>query len=118
MGDDMISTSDPGDEINIDNNIQKTGSKEGNSVVRKRNKLPQEEITDKTKLETIKNSQNTEKNKVVAVNKSDEDAESWNKNLQTIFEWALRQYPKGTDQRWDKIAGHIPGKTKACITLI
>ncbi|KAH3716088.1 hypothetical protein DPMN_058804 [Dreissena polymorpha] len=27
-------------------------------------------------------------------------------------EWALKQYPKGTDQRWEKIAEHIPGKSK------
>ncbi|CAG2193119.1 DNAJC1 [Mytilus edulis] len=41
-----------------------------------------------------------------------DDSDGWNKNLQTILEWALRQHPKGTDQRWDKIAQHIPGKSK------
>ncbi|KAH9499265.1 DnaJ sub C member 1 [Bulinus truncatus] len=38
--------------------------------------------------------------------------EPWNQNQQTIFEWALKQYPKGTEARWDKVAEHIPGKSK------
>ncbi|XP_056008363.1 dnaJ homolog subfamily C member 1-like [Ostrea edulis] len=41
-----------------------------------------------------------------------DDSDDWNKNQQTILEWALRQYPKGTDQRWEKIAQHLPGKSK------
>lgn len=40
------------------------------------------------------------------------DAESWSQNQQVILEWALKQYPKTTEQRWEKIAEHIPGKTK------
>ncbi|CAL1529258.1 unnamed protein product [Lymnaea stagnalis] len=36
----------------------------------------------------------------------------WTQNQQTIFEWALKQYPKGTEARWDKVAEHIPGKNK------
>jgi len=40
----------------------------------------------------------------------------WSQNQQKIFEWCLAQYPKGTSERWDKIAEHIPGKTKSdCI---
>ncbi|CAG5121782.1 unnamed protein product, partial [Candidula unifasciata] len=38
--------------------------------------------------------------------------ETWTQNQQTIFEWALKQFPKGTDQRWEKIAEQIPGKSK------
>ena len=41
-----------------------------------------------------------------------DDSDGWNKNQQTILEWALRQYPKGVEQRWEKIAEHIPGKSK------
>ncbi|XP_053374610.1 dnaJ homolog subfamily C member 1-like [Mercenaria mercenaria] len=40
------------------------------------------------------------------------DAESWSQNQQVILEWALKQYPKTTEQRWEKIAEHIPGKNK------
>lgn len=42
----------------------------------------------------------------------DNQPDSWTQNQQMILEWALKQYPKGTDQRWEKIAEHIPGKTK------
>ena len=41
-----------------------------------------------------------------------DDSDGWNKNQQRILEWALRQYPKGVEQRWEKIAEHIPGKSK------
>ncbi|KAL3832299.1 hypothetical protein ACJMK2_023953 [Sinanodonta woodiana] len=44
---------------------------------------------------------------------SREDASLWTKNQQAILEWALKMYPKGSDQRWEKIAEHIPGKSKA-----
>lgn len=47
-----------------------------------------------------------------------DDSEDWNKNQQTILEWALRQYPKGTEQRWEKIAEHLPGKSKVCMCLL
>lgn len=47
-----------------------------------------------------------------------DDSEDWNKNQQTILEWALRQYPKGTEQRWEKIAEHLPGKSKVCLCLL
>jgi DnaJ family protein C protein 1 len=46
-----------------------------------------------------------------------DDSDDWNKNQQTILEWALRQYPKGTDQRWEKIAEHIPGKSKVSVCI-
>ena len=36
----------------------------------------------------------------------------WTQNQQKIFEWALSTYPKGTSERWEKIADEIPGKSK------
>ena len=50
--------------------------------------------------------------------KLSEDGDGWNKNQQTILEWALRQYPKGTEQRWEKIAEHIPGKSKVRLGFV
>ena len=44
--------------------------------------------------------------------KEGQDSDLWSQNQQVILEWALRQYPKGTDQRWEKVADHIPGKNK------
>ena len=55
--------------------------------------------------------QTTDKTKLVASDAASEIT-SWTQNQQTIFEWALKQYPKGTDKRWDKVSEHIPGKTK------
>ena len=34
---------------------------------------------------------------------------------QKALEKALKQFPKGTDQRWDKIANAVPSKTKVII---
>nr|XP_028605604.1 dnaJ homolog subfamily C member 1 isoform X1 [Podarcis muralis] len=41
----------------------------------------------------------------------------WTQNQQKLLELALQQYPKGTAERWDKIAKCVPGKTKEeCMT--
>ncbi|KAI6074504.1 DnaJ-like protein subfamily C member 1 [Aix galericulata] len=36
----------------------------------------------------------------------------WTQNQQKLLEMALQQYPKGTTDRWDKIAKCVPGKSK------
>ncbi|XP_020657477.3 dnaJ homolog subfamily C member 1 [Pogona vitticeps] len=36
----------------------------------------------------------------------------WTQNQQKLLELALQQYPKGTGERWDKIAKYVPGKSK------
>ncbi|XP_018419577.1 PREDICTED: dnaJ homolog subfamily C member 1 isoform X2 [Nanorana parkeri] len=38
--------------------------------------------------------------------------ELWTQNQQKLLELALQQYPKGTAERWDKIAKSVPGKSK------
>ncbi|XP_064470698.1 dnaJ homolog subfamily C member 1-like [Ornithodoros turicata] len=38
--------------------------------------------------------------------------EEWSVAQQKCLESALQQYPKGTEERWDKIASAVPGKTK------
>ncbi|KAE8596035.1 hypothetical protein XENTR_v10015948 [Xenopus tropicalis] len=38
--------------------------------------------------------------------------ELWTQNQQKLLELALQQYPKGTGERWDKIAKCVPGKSK------
>ncbi|XP_068091708.1 dnaJ homolog subfamily C member 1 [Hyperolius riggenbachi] len=38
--------------------------------------------------------------------------EIWTQNQQKLLELALQQYPKGTAERWDKIAKCVPGKSK------
>ena len=56
--------------------------------------------------------QTTEQKLIVDNTKVDTDSLVWSQNQQKILEWALTQYPKGTTERWEKIAEHIPGKTK------
>ncbi|MGH0140429.1 UNVERIFIED_CONTAM: hypothetical protein FKN15_015973 [Acipenser sinensis] len=43
--------------------------------------------------------------------------EVWTQNQQKLLELALQQYPKGTAERWDKIAKCVPGKSKVCVCL-
>ena len=47
---------------------------------------------------------------------TEDDSTVWTQNQQKILEWALTQYPKGTSERWEKIAEHIPGKTKVGVS--
>lgn len=43
--------------------------------------------------------------------------EVWTQNQQRQLELALQQYPRGTAERWDKIAKMVPGKSKvSCST--
>lgn len=49
--------------------------------------------------------------------KSRAPEELWTQNQQKLLEMALQQYPKGTSDRWDKIAKCVPGKSKVCFVL-
>lgn len=49
--------------------------------------------------------------------KSRAPEELWTQNQQKLLEMALQQYPKGTSDRWDKIAKCVPGKSKVCLVL-
>lgn len=44
--------------------------------------------------------------------------ELWTQNQQKLLEMALQQYPKGTSDRWDKIAKCVPGKSKVQLLLL
>lgn len=46
------------------------------------------------------------------IDTSQGDAESWSQTEQMVLETMLRQYPKGTEQRWEKIAENLSNKTK------
>ncbi|KAM4556195.1 dnaJ homolog subfamily C member 1 isoform 1-T1 [Fundulus diaphanus] len=37
---------------------------------------------------------------------------AWTQNQQKLLELALQQFPRGTTERWDRIAKVVPGKTK------
>ncbi|KAM3604140.1 uncharacterized protein V6R79_006989 [Siganus canaliculatus] len=40
------------------------------------------------------------------------DVTIWTQNQQKLLELALQQFPRGTTERWDRIAKVVPGKTK------
>ena len=43
---------------------------------------------------------------------ADSTAANWDQQSQKAFEAALVKFPKGTAERWDRIAAKVPGKTK------
>lgn len=49
--------------------------------------------------------------------KSRAPEELWTQNQQKLLEMALQQYPKGTSDRWDKIAKCVPGKSKVGLVM-
>lgn len=62
----------------------------------------------------------TSSNKLVLNQQTESEGDNkhqWSQNQQKIFEWGITHYPKGTPERWDKIAEHIPGKTKVWLLL-
>ncbi|KAK2105252.1 DnaJ sub C member 1 [Saguinus oedipus] len=42
--------------------------------------------------------------------------EPWTQNQQKLLELALQQYPKGSSDRWDKIARCVPSKSKLLVS--
>lgn len=45
-------------------------------------------------------------------NREKVDPTVWTQNQQKLLELALQQFPRGTAERWDRIAKVVPGKTK------
>ncbi|KAM9844872.1 dnaJ homolog subfamily C member 1 [Aulostomus maculatus] len=45
-------------------------------------------------------------------NRERSDIAAWTQNQQKLLELALQQFPRGTAERWDRIAKVVPGKTK------
>lgn len=61
---------------------------------------------------------NTSSSNVMFVsNSKDGTSSSWSRYQQKQLEWALVQYPKFTEERWEKIAKAVPGKSKVKIYL-
>ena len=84
----------PKEDSSNKENKEKGGSKET------KEKVPSKETKDK-----VTSKENKEKG-------SGDNKEEWTQNQQKIFEWGLSNYPKGTPERWEKVAEHIPGKDK------
>jgi len=53
-----------------------------------------------------------QKTKAVPIEEENSEANDWSQEQQKCFEVSLKQFPKGTSERWDRIAGKVNGKTK------
>ena len=119
IDDEMISTRDneenyvtPNDlDHDVTNNTSKKrnkASKPGKTADRTQSQAVQHEssTTSSANQDPTQNS-GTEQDKPTKL-----DTDAWSQNQQKILEWCLTQHPKGTDERWEKIAQHIPGKSK------
>lgn len=42
----------------------------------------------------------------------------WSQNEQKLLEEALQKFPRGTDERWEKISFAVPGKSKVCVCFL
>ncbi len=90
----------------------------GDDISMKKGKNISSDITERIDYVSNCESANTKQSKeqdkklVVENTKVDDSSLVWSQNQQKILEWALTQYPKGTSERWEKIAEHIPGKNK------
>ena len=70
-----------------------------------------EPIEVKSKVKTRKNEpenepENNEASEALA------EADNWSQSQQKALESALVQFPKGTTERWERIANKVPSKTK------
>ena len=75
-----------------------------------------EPVEIKTKKKTkggklgLGNEDNNEENDKSEANKTGDS--NWSQSQQKCLEQALTQFPKGTTDRWDRIASKVPGKSK------
>lgn len=46
-----------------------------------------------------------------------DNIKKWDQEQQKCLEDALARYPKGCADRWDRIAEHVPNKTKASVWI-
>ncbi len=96
----------------------------GDDVSMKKGKHISSDITERTDYDSncesdkSKHSHEQDKKLVVDNTKVDDSSLVWSQNQQKILEWALTQYPKGTSERWEKIAEHIPGKNKVTVPFL
>ncbi|GMS88995.1 hypothetical protein PENTCL1PPCAC_11170, partial [Pristionchus entomophagus] len=69
-----------------------------------------EDVT--TAARRIKHFQATEELSARQSIKVDQRSGEWSKEEQKLLEGALVKYPKGTEERWERIAEELPGRTK------
>ena len=71
-----------------------------------------EPIEVKTKVKTRKNEPEPAAEEDHEVSEALAEADNWSQSQQKALESAIKQFPKGTTERWERIANKVPGKTK------
>ncbi|XP_013397633.1 dnaJ homolog subfamily C member 1 [Lingula anatina] len=71
---------------------------------------PSQKTKNETEKENLKSDQNVPTQAGDGSQK--ESVQFWSQTQQKVLEWALAQYPRGTAERWEKIAEHVPDKDK------
>ncbi|XP_046884268.1 dnaJ homolog subfamily C member 1 isoform X1 [Hypomesus transpacificus] len=86
---------------------RKTGSDVGESKVKNR----RQKDFDPAAVEDSEDEQSPQTHQALREKSATAD-DVWTQNQQKLLELALQQYPRGTSERWDKIAMVVPGKRK------
>ena len=80
------------------------------SVASKNDYVPVQ-VKDKKKTKGGKDATGANNNEESSADQSSAAAD-WSQKEQKMLEQALGQFPKGTAERWDRIAGKVPGRSK------
>ena len=111
--------SEDSEEECYDSDSDTSNSEEGYgyTVATKEEYEPPVEIKKKTKTKggkqgIIEDSQTITENDEVTIITKPSMASDWNQIQQKAFEQAIKTFPKGTDERWERIATKVGGKNK------
>lgn len=87
--------------------VRRRGKKSGSGEEREKTKGRRQRDFDPTAVD-----EDSEEEKKHLKEKPSAADEVWTQNQQRLLELALQQYPRGTAERWDRIAKVVPGKNK------
>ena len=105
-------TSKSGKKLNEDEISVRTDFESGNNRRHKMGK-PAKTVDRTLLIQDIKE----DSNEVVNGNSEEIQSGSWTQLQQKIFEKALALFPKGTSERFCKVAEQVPGKSKVSIII-
>lgn len=102
------------DEMDIDVSevIKRAKQMKGNIGTEDTSKRQKMIGSDKVKCDTFKNMATVRHPENQSDCSKDDSSDLWTSDQQKLFEMALRQFPKGTPERWDKVAKCVPSKSK------
>ena len=107
------------DEDSYDSDCDTSNSEDGYgfTIASKDEYVPPVELKKKTKtkggkLGISEDNETTSENQEVKTSPNQNLASDWNQIQQKALEQAIKTFPKGTDERWERIATKVGGKSK------